>query len=76
MTLISLYNSQGCVGRCDEKCYGAMAGSACTCICGGMNHGAGKRRAMENTRNNLVGQLKDAGRVELAEELQQLSFDV
>jgi hypothetical protein len=34
--------------RCDEKCYDANS-PICTCICGGMNHGKGKKQAMDNT---------------------------
>jgi len=36
-------------GRCDAKCYNAK-GTKCTCICGGVNHGAGKNQAIDNTR--------------------------
>ncbi len=48
-TLIAAYNSEGCIGRCDAKCYNAT-GPDCECICGGLNHGAGVEKAMENTR--------------------------
>ena len=48
-TLIAVYNSDGCVGRCDAKCYDAKHPN-CDCICGGKNHGAGKQVAMDNTR--------------------------
>lgn len=48
-TLIAVYNSDGCVGRCDAKCYDATE-PACECICGGKNHGAGLQVSMENTR--------------------------
>lgn len=47
-TLIAAYNSDGCIGRCDAKCYNATA-PECNCICGGRNHGAGLKQAMENT---------------------------
>lgn len=47
-TLIAVYNSEGCVGRCDAKCYNATT-EQCTCICGGVNHGAGFRKAADNT---------------------------
>jgi hypothetical protein len=47
-TVIGVYNSDGCVGRCDAKCYEAQSGT-CSCICGGINHGAGLERARENT---------------------------
>lgn len=49
MTLIAAYNSEGCIGRCDAKCYNATS-PHCTCICGGANHGAGLSQAMDNTR--------------------------
>jgi len=48
MTLISVYNSEGCVGRCDARCYGATHPD-CDCVCGGRNHGKGERKALENT---------------------------
>lgn len=49
MTLIAVYNSDVCVGRCDAKCYNATH-PECTCICGGANHGAGQTQAQDNTR--------------------------
>ena len=48
-TLIAVYNSEGCVGRCDAHCYEAKE-PHCDCICGGRNHGAGLKRAQNNTR--------------------------
>jgi len=47
-TLIAVYNSEGCVGRCDAKCYDAT-GMDCQCVCGGENHGAGLAKAAANT---------------------------
>ena len=47
-TLIAVYNSEGCVGRCDARCYDA-AQLECDCICGGRNHGQGLRQAQEIT---------------------------
>ena len=47
-TLISAGNNNG-ERRCDEKCYGATGGK-CDCICGGMNHGIGFKKAVENTQ--------------------------
>lgn len=49
MTLIAVYTSEGCVGRCDARCYNAQS-AGCDCICGGANHGAGLDRAVDNTR--------------------------
>ncbi len=49
-TLIAVYGKDGkCQGRCDAKCYKAKQPS-CDCICGGRNHGCGKKQAIENTR--------------------------
>lgn len=48
-TLIAVYGSEGCEGRCDARCYDARE-PQCDCICGGRNHGAGLARAMQNTR--------------------------
>jgi|GEM_PF-922142 hypothetical protein len=48
-TLISFSSSSGQQGRCDAKCYDAKE-SECDCICGGRNHGAGRDKAIENTR--------------------------
>ena len=48
-TLIATYNSEGCTGHCDAKCYGAST-AECTCLCGGMNHGKGRQKAEANTR--------------------------
>lgn len=47
-TLIAVFNSEGCVGRCDAKCYDATQ-MECDCACGGRNHGQGLRQAQENT---------------------------
>ena len=49
MTLISVYNSDGCIGRCDAQCYDAKH-LECDCVCGGANHGKGESQAMANTR--------------------------
>ena len=49
MTLISVHNSDGCVGRCDARCYNATH-PHCDCICGGKNHGVGPQQAELNTR--------------------------
>jgi hypothetical protein len=49
MVLIEVRNSKGVVGRCDANCYRAT-GETCTCVCGGINHGAGLLRAIANTQ--------------------------
>lgn len=53
-TLIAVYNSDGCVGRCDARCYNAKT-PECDCICGGKNHGAGLKQAAENTEQMVEG---------------------
>jgi hypothetical protein len=57
-TLIAAYNSDGCIGRCDAKCYNATE-PECTCICGGMNHGAGQSKAIENTTELAESWMKE-----------------
>ena len=58
-TLIAVYNSEGCVGRCDARCYQA-AEPECDCICGGRYHGAGKEQAIDNTRELAENWLEQA----------------
>lgn len=58
-TLIAVHNSEGCVGRCDARCYDA-AEPDCDCICGGRNHGAGKEQALGNTRELAESWLEQA----------------
>jgi hypothetical protein len=58
-TLIAVYNSEGCVGRCDAKCYEAEW-EPCDCICQGRNHGAGKQQALDNTRELAESWLEHA----------------
>jgi len=48
MVLIEVRGSKGVIGRCDAKCYNATE-PECDCICGGINHGAGLRKARQNT---------------------------
>ncbi len=52
-TAIAVFNSEGCLGRCDAKCHNATAPD-CDCICGGRLHGVGADRAVaENTRQQF-----------------------
>jgi hypothetical protein len=81
VTLIAVYTSDGCEGRCDAKCYNAKE-PYCDCICGGTNHGAGLAQATDNTcRHAEVMVEKYAGakglqsfRAELGEAVQQLDL--
>jgi hypothetical protein len=58
-TLIAVYNSEGCVGRCDARCYDA-AEEPCECICQGRNHAAGRQQAIDNTRELAESWLEQA----------------
>lgn len=40
------------IGRCDARCYNAK-GKKCTCICGGLNHGAGFSNAVRSSKHSL-----------------------
>jgi len=51
-TVLAVYNSRGCVGRCDANCHDAKH-DKCTCICGGLNHGFGLARARENVAKEI-----------------------
>jgi hypothetical protein len=57
-TLIAVYNSEGLVGRCDAHCHDATT-PECRCVCGGMNHGAGQAKAIENTRAYVEQMVED-----------------
>jgi hypothetical protein len=52
-TMLALYNSDGCAGRCDARCYNAKS-KTCSCICGGVNHGVGRQQAIDQTREYLA----------------------
>jgi hypothetical protein len=58
-TAIAVYNSDGCVGRCDAKCHYATSPD-CDCICGGRLHGSKSQAIERNTRDLLGDDLADA----------------
>jgi hypothetical protein len=47
--LFAVYDATTCVGQCDDECYDAEERECGGCICGGRNHGVGKRKAISNT---------------------------
>lgn len=51
-TVLAVYNSGGCVGRCDANCHNAAVQS-CRCICGGRNHGVGLMMAIANNAERV-----------------------
>jgi hypothetical protein len=59
-TVLAVFTSEGCVGRCDATCHNATTGE-CDCICGGRNHGAGHHEAVENTRALVIGREGEPG---------------
>ena len=54
-TAIAVYNSDGCVGRCDARCHDAES-SSCDCICGGRLHGVGAGNAVRQNTVDLIGE--------------------
>lgn len=48
-SLIYSHNGDHCTGKCDANCYDAKH-PECNCICGGMNHGVGQQKAIDNTK--------------------------
>lgn len=44
-TVIAVYDSDGCRGRCDARCHDAKEPD-CDCICGGRLHGVGAGQAI------------------------------
>ena len=82
MTLMSERVGQGPTRRCDARCYNAKQ-HHCTCLCGGLNHGAGLKQASENTANVFAPILEAATngrqlgkeiRRQIAERRQQMVF--
>ncbi len=71
-TLISVYYSEGCTGRCDAQCYEAGQPDG-DCICRGMNHGAGKEQAPGNTREMAQGWVDHAR--EMGQEITSFELD-
>lgn len=51
-TVLAVYNSEGCVGRCDATCHNAKS-RHCDCICGGKNHGKGLAQAIANNHERF-----------------------
>ena len=72
--LRAVYPGDGCVGRCDAKCYNAW-GPECHCICQGANHGAGKQEAIGNTRELAGSWLERAGAAGQVITLADLAVD-
>jgi len=60
-TVLAVYNSEGCVGRCDAHCHEAQH-AECECICGGMNHGAGTQQAIQNTTEMVEEWVQEYGK--------------
>jgi alpha-galactosidase/6-phospho-beta-glucosidase family protein len=51
MRLIEVRGSDGkLIGTCDARCYLAEE-EGCECVCGGINHGVGLERAIDQTKD-------------------------
>lgn len=71
-TVLSVHNSDGCVGWCDANCHDAK-NPKCTCICGGVNHGVGLSKAVENIRavyDTIIETLEEGQMAVLPEAIQ------
>jgi len=51
-TVLAVYNSEGCVGRCDARCHEATSPD-CDCICGGRYHGVGAGNAVHAATEHI-----------------------
>jgi hypothetical protein len=60
-TVIAVYDSEGCVGRCDARCHYATS-PECDCVCGGRLHGTRDRASEQNARDLFGDELTDAVR--------------
>jgi len=56
-TLIEVQNLRAAIRRCDTRCYNA-AHPRCDCVCGGLNHGVGYEKALQNTRQHAAELVK------------------
>lgn len=74
MTLISVHSGEGCVGRCDSRCYNAL-GPVCVCCCGGANHGKGLQYALDNTSEQAQDLLEKWGDALKVHPLQEELFE-
>uniref|UniRef100_UPI003F49704C hypothetical protein n=1 Tax=Streptosporangium sp. CA-235898 TaxID=3240073 RepID=UPI003F49704C len=52
-TLLAIIRPGGRTQRCDARCYDARKGTACDCLCAGLNHAAGRDVAMILTRQQV-----------------------
>jgi len=57
-TLIEYRTGGGKRRRCDARCHDAKH-QTCACICGGLNHGVGKKGAAKNIIDHLQEILKE-----------------
>lgn len=81
-TLMMQQAGYGAKRRCDARCYDAKRDD-CTCICGGLNHGAHFKQALNNMRDVFAPVLekrhiemgKKVGRI-IADEQRQLELNL
>jgi len=61
-SVLTSRTSDGNLKRCGPECYEALT-TKCTCICGGVNHGVGLRKAMANARFINAGHVSQVNRI-------------
>jgi hypothetical protein len=72
-TLIEVRDADGAVrGRCGKGCYDAKH-KRCTCPCLGHNHGVGREKAIENTRERAE---KEGWAAEYARQMSLEEYEV
>lgn len=71
-TALAVYDSDGCIGRCDAKCHDATEPD-CDCICGGRLHGVGRSNAIAVNTADLLDELARAGELERFAERHELN---
>jgi hypothetical protein len=63
MTVVLRQIIKGKKRRCDSRCYKATGGK-CKCICGGLNHGVGLVKAINNL-DKIEAKQHEMGQLEL-----------
>lgn len=68
MTVLTVYNSEGCQGRCDGRCHNATSPRwQCDCICSGRYHGAGLDGTLDRKRRDEGKRIVEQARARAAE---------
>ena len=64
--------------HCGPWCYAPREGAVCKCICGGINHGVGKAKAIINSKaiiHSIKKALDPDTRIWVCDEVKQITFE-